>query len=114
MPRGKKSKGNKVEFVKEALSDLGKDAMPLAIQKAVKDTHGVELPTSLISNYKHYIMGKKKGKRGRKPGPRPAAPAPVANAKSGSISLDDIRAVKELADRIGAEKVQQLAQVLGK
>jgi hypothetical protein len=26
-----------------------------------------------LSNYKHYIMGKKKGKRGRKPGPKPAA-----------------------------------------
>ena len=114
MPRGKKSEGNKVEFVKEALAYLGEDAMPLTIQKAVKDKHGVELPTSLISNYKHYIAGKKKGKRGRKPGPKPAAAAPAVNAKAGGISLDDIRAVKELADRMGAEKVKQLAQVLGK
>jgi hypothetical protein len=113
MPRAKKSTGSKVEFVKEALSTLGKDAMPLDIQKAVKEKHGIELPTSLISNYKHYIMGKKKGKRGRKPGPKPAVAAAAANSKTG-ISLDDIAAVKALADRLGAEKVRQLAQVLAK
>jgi hypothetical protein len=114
MPRGKKQKGSKVQFVKEAIAELGKDAMPLAIQSAVKERHGVDLPTSLISNYKHYLRGKKKGNGHRKAGRKPVATAPAANSSAGGITLEDIRAVKELADRIGAEKVQQLAQVLGK
>ncbi|MBY0526552.1 MAG: hypothetical protein K2R98_24365 [Gemmataceae bacterium] len=33
---------------------------------------------------------------------------------TGGITLDDIRAVKQLADKIGAEKVKHLAQVLAK
>jgi len=56
-----------------------------------------------------------------------AAPAPVKASPAkklgrpkamttagGGISLDDIRAVKALADKIGAEKVKELAMVLGK
>jgi hypothetical protein len=119
MPRGRKaapgnSGVNKIDAVRGALAELGKDAMPADIQKAVKDKHGMELPTSLISNYKSYLHGKGKKKTGRKPGPKPAATAPVANANADSISLDDIRAVKALADKLGAEKVQQLARVLAK
>lgn len=41
---------------------------------------------------------------------RPKKPAGTAS----SIRLEDIQAVKALADRIGAEKVQQLAKVLAK
>ncbi|OAI48452.1 hypothetical protein AYO44_06975 [Planctomycetaceae bacterium SCGC AG-212-F19] len=114
MPRGKKSKGSKVEFVKEAITGLGKDAMPLAIQKAVKEKHGVELPTSLISNYKHYLQGKKKGNGRRKVGRKPVARAHAANSSAAGITLKDIEAVKSLVSLMGAEKVKQLAQVLGK
>jgi hypothetical protein len=45
----------------------------------------------------------------RKPGRPKKAALP-----SGGISLDDIRAVKQLADRIGADKVRELAVVLTK
>jgi len=38
----------------------------------------------------------------------------VAGSNASGISLDDIRAVKALADKLGAEKVKQLAQVLAK
>ena len=57
----------------------------------------------------------------------PAAPKQAAKAKklgrpkgatkassTGGISIDDIRAVRDLAEKIGAEKVKQLAQVLAK
>lgn len=37
-----------------------------------------------------------------------------AGSNAGSISLEDIQAVKALADRLGAEKVRQLATVLAK
>src|SRR5262245_26300514 len=57
MPR-KKARVNKMDLIREALGTLGKGAMPLDIQKSVKDKHGVELSTSLISNYKSYLLTK--------------------------------------------------------
>ena len=111
MPRGKKrEKVNKVQLVEEALGHLGKDAKPLEIQKDVKAKHGIELDTSLISTYKGYIAGKKKG-NGRKKGRKPAE---AGNAKADGITVHDIEAVKALVDRMGAEKVRELAKVLGK
>jgi hypothetical protein len=56
-----------------------------------------------------WVMGAntgKRGRRGRKPG-----------RKAGSgmvVTLADIEAVKALADRLGADKVGQLASVLAK
>jgi hypothetical protein len=41
------------------------------------------------------------------------APAPKSTS-TGGISVEDIRAVKELVDRIGAENVQELVGVLSK
>jgi hypothetical protein len=35
-------------------------------------------------------------------------------APMGGISLDDIRAVKEVVSKLGAEKVRQLAEVFSK
>jgi hypothetical protein len=57
-----------------------------------------------------------------KPAPAPMKASPAkkmgrpksVTAAGGDITLDDIRAVKALADKIGAEKVKELAMVLGK
>jgi hypothetical protein len=63
----------------------------------------------------------KKAKR-RKPARRPvptsaarvtAPPAPKA-VPTGGISLEDVRALKGLVDRIGADKVQELAGMLAR
>jgi hypothetical protein len=64
------------------------------------------------------VRTKKNQPKGRPPAYRPA-PAPFAAAPSNStparaaarngITLEDIRAVKEVVDRIGADKVQELA-----
>jgi hypothetical protein len=58
-------------------------------------------------------------KTATKPAPAAAAardtqPATRKSEPAGGISLDDIRAVKELVDRIGAERLQELAGVLGR
>jgi len=45
---------------------------------------------------------------------RPAKKQPAGGAASGGITLEDISAVKALVQRMGAEKVQQLAAVLAK
>jgi len=47
------------------------------------------------------------------PAKKPGRPKSVTTA-GGDITLDDIRAVKALADKIGAEKVKELAMVLAR
>ena len=64
----------------------------------------------MASNSAPVAVAKPAGKRKKKLG----RPKKVVAAGGASISLDDIRAVKELAEKIGAEKVKQLAQVLAK
>jgi hypothetical protein len=69
------------------------------------------------------VRSKTKKPKGRKPAHRPA-PAPAAVASSNlapakaaardGITLEDIRAVKEVVDRIGADRVQELAGMFSK
>lgn len=112
-----KRKGpSKLGLVREAIATLGKDAMPKAIQAEVKTKHNRNLDLNLISNYKNIVL-KEGGTAGKKPSkkklgrPKKAA-SPAANGKGG-ISIDEIKAVKALADRIGAAKLKELAAVLG-
>jgi hypothetical protein len=103
----------KMEAVRRALAKLGRDAKPLQIKALIKSEFGLEMSADHISTYKG-VLRKKAGDK-RRPGPEPqaqAAPAAARATAPGGITLDDIRAVKELADRIGAEKVRQLVDVL--
>ena len=43
---------------------------------------------------------------------KPAARARATTSNDGGISLNDIRAVKAVVDRLGADKVRELAAVL--
>jgi hypothetical protein len=128
MPKGTKAGGvNKLGAVREVIKKHGKDVMPTEIVKLVKTEHGADISVDVASNYKSTALkqlglkgtGKRKGKRGPKPGWKLAkatangAPA-VTHTKGGGISLEDIGAVKKLVDQIGAEKVKQLALVLAK
>ena len=54
----------KTEAVKEALEKLGADAKPKAVVEHVKQEHGLDISSQLVSNYKA-TKGKKVGKRGR-------------------------------------------------
>src|SRR5262245_55506713 len=108
MPR-KKAGVKKMDSIREALQQLGKKAMPLDIQNAVMDKHGIELSTSLISNYKSYLRTKRKKRT--LAGRAATQPVTAANARAGGIRMDDILAVKALTDRIGADKVADLAKV---
>jgi hypothetical protein len=115
MPRGRprKQQGQadgkaitKLEAVRRALSELGNDAKPLDIQKHIKGKFGVNMDPSMISNYKSSLKGAGKSRMIRKPGGRAAT--------AGGLTLQDIQAVKELTDRIGGDKVRELAEVLSK
>jgi hypothetical protein len=119
-------KVNKMQAVRDVISKHGKDTMPTEIVKFVKDEHGVTMNADMASTYKSSALkqlgmgGARKGKPGRKPGRKPGQkPASAANgaktspkASGGAISLADIKAVKELAAKLGADKVRQLAEVL--
>jgi len=115
MARPKKSKDgiSKMEAVRQALAKHGKDTMPGDLLKHLKSDFGITMSYDMASTYKSAALKKKKGK---KRGPKPAtAIAATANGHAaGGISLEDITAVKALADRLGAEKVFQLAKVLAK
>lgn len=113
---------NKMEAVRQVIAKYGKDVMPVEIVKYVKEEHGAEMNADVASNYKSSILRKMglggKRKRGRK---AKAVHKQVGMAVNGivmvsessdDISLEDVQAVKQLVDRMGSEKVRQLARVL--
>lgn len=109
---------SKMEAMRQVLDAYGTKIKPLEIKDHLKKQFSIDMDTKVISSYKTSILSKKKGKKGKKvrgsqattPQTSPAAPV----SRSGGITLDDIRAVKELADRLGADKLRQLAEVLAK
>jgi hypothetical protein len=95
------------------MAALGSDAKPLAIQAYLKKNFKIAMSTTVISSYKTTIANQAKKKRGATGGRKPASAQAAATRTGEGISLEDIAAVKRLCDRMGAEKVRQLAQVLG-
>lgn len=116
MARPKKAQGgmSKMEAVRQAIASLGRDVKTAELLSFLKSNYNVVMSPEMAYNYKSNVLKKKGRKRGRKPGRKPAAAAPANGRRGGGITLEDIQAVKKLADRIGAEKVQQLAAVLAK
>ncbi len=105
---------NKMDCVRKALSTLGHDALPKAIAKHLVKKHGLEMSLKMISTYKSKLL-KEMGESASPHPSAPTAPVPAARTKptvGGSIQLDEIRAVKELADRIGVARVRDLMGVL--
>jgi hypothetical protein len=109
IPRNKNNGINKMEGVRRAMSTLGWDAAPKDIQSFLKSEFAIDMEPSMISNYKSSIKSSGKSKLIRKPG-RSAGARPAEER----VSLDDLRAVKSIVDKVGADKVRRLAEVLGK
>lgn len=108
----------KMDAVKAALQQLGKNARPLDIKGFVKQKFDMDLDMDLIHNYKH-ILTKKKGKRrvASKPGGESQVQAQAARKTQGrnedKISLRDIELVRELKNRLGEDNLHSLIKVLG-
>ena len=105
-----------MEAVRRAVDTLGKKAKPQEILSFIKSNFQVKMEPTLISNYKSSLYRKGAGRSRviRKPA-RAAAPsaAPSEAAPSG-FSIDEIQQVKQVVEKIGADKVQQLAKVLAR
>jgi hypothetical protein len=104
-----------MEGVRRAIAALGGyDASPKDLQRYLKSEFGINMDTSMISNYKSALKGASKSSMIRRPVGRPAtaAPATAVAVSASDISLADVRAVKEVVDKVGADKVRKLAEVL--
>jgi hypothetical protein len=116
MPRGiPKNRENgkaisKMEAVRRALAEQGYDAMPVAIQKHIKEKFGVQMDPNMISNYKSAIKAASRSAIIH----APKASTKVSTKAAGGLTPEDVRAVKELVGKIGSDQVRQLAEVLGK
>jgi hypothetical protein len=104
---------NKMDLVRKALKRLGNDTKPKRIQAYLKKRYGLEISADMISNYKGSILKKAVGESRLIPQSEAEAPPPAKEqAVSGGLSIEEVRAVKELADKIGAGKVRELVDVL--
>jgi pyruvate/2-oxoglutarate dehydrogenase complex dihydrolipoamide acyltransferase (E2) component len=114
---------NKTEAVRRALDELGWDVKPLEIQEHVKKYYDVDITTKVISVYKGKLAkeGRRRGKRGRKPkaeapampAPAPArVPPPRGGRRDTPIDVRDLRALKELNDRLGTSRLRELVELL--
>jgi hypothetical protein len=99
-----------MDAVRRALETLGRRAMPKEIQDHIREKYGVQMEPAMISNYKSSLKSNRSKLHRRAPSRARAA----ADPSTGTFSTKDIAAVKLVVDKIGAHKVQQLAQVLGK
>jgi hypothetical protein len=102
-----------MEAVRRALDELGQDATPKDLQRHIKERYAINMTPEHVSTYKSSLLRKKKGRRGRKPKDEGAPAAASSTARGGAaISLRDLRALKELADRIGGSRLRELAELV--
>jgi len=131
-PAAQGSKITKIDAVRRALAELGKDATPTAIQGYLKDRLSIEITRDHASTAKGVVLrqGAKKMKaaKAKPPAAKPAAtkakPQPpvqltaatASPAKGGSgnagIQLEDIAATKALLGRVGADELRKLIDLL--
>jgi hypothetical protein len=126
-PAGQAPK-TKMDAVKRALAKLGRKAKPTQIRAWVKAQFGMDLSNDLISTYKGEILHKKGGKGKKKPAAKQeqekttSKPAPVAKEAlrpaagkaTAAISLDDLRVVKGLLARVGADGLKGAIDLLSR
>jgi hypothetical protein len=121
----------KQEAVRHALADLGRDAKPAQLHGHIKDKFGIDMTTDHISTAKGIIL-KQEARQAKPAAQRPTAkppaqasaasktkpekPAPkkAATPQSNGIGLEDIEAAKGLVERVGADSLRKLIDVLAR
>jgi hypothetical protein len=106
---------NKIGAVRRILKEIGTATTPQELADAVLERFGIEISPKAASSYRAIIMrgGKRKApKKVKVKPPAPVATAAVSKSPPASITLDDIQAVKQLADRLGVKKMLRLVGIL--
>jgi hypothetical protein len=127
MPRKKSKPGganngsgkvNQMDAVRQAMGVLGMKASPRDIQAHLKEKMGLDMSANMISSYKSSIRKKAglrslRGRRKKGRAPAEAAPAERPAAHSGEgISIKDLRALKDLATRLGAGRFREVVEFI--
>ncbi len=122
---------SKREAVKRALADLGRDATPSQLQPHIREKFDIEMTTDHISTEKGNILRKAQAaakptaakplavqkSAAREVEPKEATPQPQTEPtapQGDGISLGDIEAVKGLVERVGADSLKKLIDVLAR
>jgi hypothetical protein len=107
---------SKMDHVRQALATLGNEASGSEIARHLKEQANVEMSANMASNYKSTILKKqgqsprrKKGKRGR---PAAAEGAPATTASGEGVSIKDIRALRDMSQRLGRSRLRELVELL--
>jgi hypothetical protein len=114
-PKAVEQLGSKTEAVRRALATLGTNAVPTEIQVYVKAHFGIEMNTKVISVYKSKLTHQKGKKRnaGRKPktveGQTTSAPQAAPQT---DVSFKDLRALREMTNRLGPSRMRELMTLM--
>jgi hypothetical protein len=118
---------SKREAVRQALAELGEGATPTQLRGHILGTFGIEMSTDHISTEKGILRRKQAAaakpavaqpSAARQAGPRKGAPKPqfvAAPPGDGrAIGLEDIETAKGLVERVGADSLKKLIDVLAR
>jgi hypothetical protein len=118
---------SKREAVRQALAELGEGATPTQLRGHILGTFGIEMSTDHISTEKGILRRKKvaaakpavaQPSAARQAGPGKAAPKPQCVAAppgdGRAIGLEDIETAKGLVERVGADCLMKLIDVLAR
>src|SRR5579884_298178 len=112
-----KAEMTKTEAVRRALRARGGDAKPKEIQDFVAREFGIDISVNHVSNIKSGLS-KKKGKSRRKNSVETTvATTPVASGNGrhrGAVTLTDIEAAKQLAQRVGVRQLHALIDLVAR
>jgi hypothetical protein len=104
----KKKALTKREAVRRALGDLGPDATPTQMQGHIRSKYGIDMTPNHISTEK----GNLRKQQGAASPPPQASAARTVEPKTPAIALHDIKAVKDLVGRVGADSLKKLIDVM--
>ena len=104
------AKVNKLDAVRQVMKDLGTDATVPDIQREVKARYGLEMSAKQASTYRGML--RKAAPAARKAKAASPAPARPANGEA-TVELEDLVTLRELVDRVGAERLRTLIDLLG-
>jgi hypothetical protein len=105
------------EAVRQAMDVLGLDASPTDIHNHLLEKRGLDISPNMISSYKSGIRkeaglkGRRRKKRKKQRAAAEAA-APAAAPVSDGISLKELRALKDMAVRLGAGRFREVVEFI--